>query len=1209
MATVKARVEHLLKEAKDYDPDKRYMAANDLCAELLKDQEPIEGALVKQICSVFLTQLDDISIDVQGNAVRCIKKIISKIQETQVSEVIGKLGDCLKNGKEEFRDIYATCLKGLISDVPESYANVVCDTMMPILQSCILGGNPNVAEEALEILTDLVRKFPSQLHTNADRTDLVNGITNLLINPKSSIKKKSISCIGAVSMILPLTQLQTLVAMVIRNVSNRNQKLNVYSWVQALGAISRSVGEKLTKDLRVLFEILSGYCETSGLDLESSTIETDYELIETCLNAIECLVKRCAKDISEYIPKVMALVLNLSTYDPNYSYVEAEEEVDDDWGSDENDSDYGNPADDSSWKIRRAALNIMDAVIKSRPEILSGYYTPIVESLVKGFKEREENVKLDVFRTFSTLIKSVVIGDIDSLQGEELPTLLRTRSSAEVFQDLLPMIVQEVSRELGSKSIRTRQAVTSFLVDLSLSYPLSLSDNLNLIQPGLVKNLEDMANSTLRINTLMICKRIFRGNSPNNIHLCYAMLPQIQAAVRDSYYKITAEALKLIGNIVKVLPNETRFILEVFPLVLEKLSFTDIDQEVKQATIYSTATIISAASNHLQANSVKKAMELITDRLKNEVTRGACLKAWIKISQSHHLPAIDSPLLKSLCDELQGLLKKSLRSLKLSTLDALMAIAKSYNCPNQSCLSILADLPGLIGENDLHLSQSSLSLIEIFVTKGIRPAEDTLNSLIKSMHGLAISALAQGGALSSLCLTYKSFVQHLRLSPNTLIEQLLKTISQQRKSLENSAHCIAAICQATPASFTQGFITTLLNNVKAKNESSNISALCIGEIGITQDLSRVPNIAESLTELFESKIEETKVCASVALGKLAVGNLERFLPLIFSEFSVEAHRYLLLNSIEEVITYKSEHMAPYISQILPVLFENAERSEENVRNISAECLGKLVSVSPDKIIPRISEKIHTGSLYCKTTMVSSIKYTAHLKIHGYSEYMERILPQILECLSIADVNLRRACLISLNSIAHNSPSALKHNFHLVCEKVFAETVMKQELIKKVDLGAFTHVTDEGLPIRKAAYGVIETFIEQLPEKIDANRVLDHVIQGLDDSSDEVQMLCHQLLSKLMHWASGAVAGNLNTIITHIRKNVEKNHKLLNSKQEVERATDVLRSALRCVEKVETQIEVESSVPFKEFLTYVAGVPELSSILHTIKSQRESLLFI
>ena len=66
---------------------------------------------------------------------------------------------------------------------------------------------------------------------------------------------------------------------------------------------------------------------------------------------------------------------------------------------------------------------------------------------------------------------------------------------------------------------------------------------------------------------------------------------------------------------------------------------------------------------------------------------------------------------------------------------------------------------------------------------------------------------------------------------------------------------------------------------------------------------------------------------------------------------------------------------------------------------------------------------------------------------------------------------------------------------------------------------------------------------------------------------------------------------------------------MNNKQEVERAMDLLRSALRCVEKIETQIETDSSIGFKEFLSYVASVPDLSNIMQSIKAQRESLFFI
>lgn len=1208
MSTVKARVELLLKEAKEYDPDKRFMAANDLCAELLKDQDPMDPSLVKQICTVFLTQLDDISIDVQGNAVRSIKKIIVKLQESQVVEVISKLGDCLKNGKEEFRDIYATCLKGLISDVPDSYSNIVCTTMMPILQQCIVSKNENVAEEALEIMTDLIKKFPGSLHINTDRTELVTCVMNLLGTSKNSIRKKATNCVGAISLILPLSQLQSLVAKIIQTISINGQKKDIYSHVQALGAISKNVGEKLSGNLRLLFEILLGFCDTSNLDLDSQNIDTDYELIETCLNSIESLIRRCAKDISDFVNRIVVLMLELVSYDPNYTHFEANEEEDDEWGS-EDASDYGNPADDSSWKIRRAALNVLDAIIRSRPEILSSYYTGIVQSLVKCFKDREENVKLDVFRTFSTLIKSVVIGGEEHFQSEELPTLIRTRSSADVFQDLLPMIVNEISKELQERSLRTRQAVTVFIVDLSLTFPTAITDNIQVIQPGLIRNLEDTTNSNLRINTLIICRRLFRTQDSRNSSFCYSILNQIELAINDTYYKVTTEALKLVGGIIKSLPQETRFIQTVFPLVLKKLSVTDIDQEVKQASIYSTSIILSVAHSHLQRSDVSKAIELLTDRLKNEVTRLACLKAWAKISQSPLLPEVSDLVLKSLCDELQNLLKKSLRSLKLATLEAILAVGKAFRFSATSYSQILNEVPLLINENDLNLAQGGLNVIDIFVQQGVRIEPNTLANIIKSMNSLALSSLIQGATLTSLTSTYKSIVTILSYSPDELIKDFISRLNPSRKALEITAQCAAVVALGAGSDYLNKLLMELRRNLNTSGELCNFSVLCIGQIGIHFDLSGQKTLCEAITDLFNDKSEDTKICASIALGQIAVGNLNQFLPVIFERFSSEDHRYLLLNSIEEVISYKSEHMSPYINQILPVLFENAERSEENVRNITSECLGRLVSVSPDSLISSILQKITQGSVYAKITMVSSFKYIVSQKVQAYSGHMEQVLPVLIECLNIPDVYLKRACLVSINSIAHLSPVSLKHHFNNLCEKVFQETSIKQELIKKVDLGAFTHITDEGLPIRKAAFSVLETLIENLPERIEANKVLEHVILGLDDNSDEVQMLCHQLLSKLINWAVGAVTGNLNLIISHIRKNVEKNLKLLSQKQEVERANDLLRSALRCVDKIELQIETETSVPFKEFLAYVSGVGELNGILSTIKSQRETLFFI
>jgi len=71
----------------------------------------------------------------------------------------------------------------------------------------------------------------------------------------------------------------------------------------------------------------------------------------------------------------------LISYDPNYTYDEGEDthmNSDDDevgWGSDFEDEDVGNEDDDdTSWKVRRAAIKTIESIITSRPEMISTVY-------------------------------------------------------------------------------------------------------------------------------------------------------------------------------------------------------------------------------------------------------------------------------------------------------------------------------------------------------------------------------------------------------------------------------------------------------------------------------------------------------------------------------------------------------------------------------------------------------------------------------------------------------------------------------------------------------------------------------------------------------------------------------------------------------------------------------------------------------------------
>jgi len=82
----------------------------------------------------------------------------------------------------------------------------------------------------------------------------------------------------------------------------------------------------------------------------------------------------------------------------------------------------------------------------------------------------------------------------------------------------------------------------------------------------------------------------------------------------------------------------------------------------------------------------------------------------------------------------------------------------------------------------------------------------------------------------------------------------------------------------------------------------------------------------------------------------------------------------------------------------------------------------------------------------------------------------------------------------------------------------AMTKIDPTLIKEVDLGPFKHKVDDGIPIRKAAFGLIDTMIERVPERIDCTTVAEVVIKGLDDTAEECMIQCLSIIHRLVGWA-------------------------------------------------------------------------------------------
>lgn len=63
-----------------------------------------------------------------------------------------------------------------------------------------------------------------------------------------------------------------------------------------------------------------------------------------------------------------------------------------------------------SWKVRRSSIKCLEALIATRRDLLLSFYSSICPALLARFKEREENVRADVFAAFATLLRQTRAG-------------------------------------------------------------------------------------------------------------------------------------------------------------------------------------------------------------------------------------------------------------------------------------------------------------------------------------------------------------------------------------------------------------------------------------------------------------------------------------------------------------------------------------------------------------------------------------------------------------------------------------------------------------------------------------------------------------------------------------------------------------------------------------------------------------------------------
>ncbi|KAL5647982.1 hypothetical protein ACJX0J_042337, partial [Zea mays] len=314
---------------------------------------------------------------------------------------------------------------------------------------------------------------------------------------------------------------------------------------------------------------------------------------------------------------------------------------------------------DASWKVRRASSKCLSAIIVSRPEMLVKMFLEACPKLIERFREREENVKIDIFNTFIELLRQT--GNVTKGQGD-----IDESSPRWLLKQEVPKVVKSINRQLREKSIKTKVVAFSVLKDLVVVLPGCLADHFGSLVPGIEKSLNS-STSNLKIEVLVLTRLVMASHSPSVFHpYIKALSAPILSAIKDRYYKVTAEALRVCGELVRVLrPNLEKtavdfkpYIGPIYNAILGRLANQDQDQ----------CNLIYHANLCSPKGELPACLPILVDRMGNEITRLTDVKAFSVIANSP-LRIDLSCVLDHVVSELTAFLRKANRALRQATLE------------------------------------------------------------------------------------------------------------------------------------------------------------------------------------------------------------------------------------------------------------------------------------------------------------------------------------------------------------------------------------------------------------------------------------------------------------------------------------------------------------------------------------------------------------
>ncbi|KAJ3353748.1 Cullin-associated NEDD8-dissociated protein 1 [Entophlyctis luteolus] len=1062
-----------------------------------------------------------------------------------------------------------------------------------------------------------------------------------LNDARPPIRKRTVAAFGNFAI---HTQDEAFDALIKRAINEMNLKEDSHDYdrlktfVALVGIVARSSSKRTGKYISSILPHLIRYMSVDDDELRESCLQAIDSFILRCPVEIATEIPSISKICVEY----MTHDPNYSYDDDDEMDTDdADQDLEDD-DDDEELVQFENWAqsdiclrdgfsddEDVSWKVRRASVKTLSTIISTRTELVPFFFEDIAPSLVKRFKEREESVRIEILNAFVTLIRRV--GAVSSGLGAKFK-LNEDENPIVLLQKLVPRLSKTLVKELNGKSIQTRQTGFLLLTELVSVLPGGLNDCFGAFMPSIEASLHGgtsgesrkapkyLNNLNLKVQVLDFLRVVFCSHDSSVFTKHYdQILPPLLASVTGKFYKVTSEALLVVVEVVKTIrpvpsgipalqsmdvtvplpsiPNASNYLVDIYHSVISRVKLNDLDVEVKGRSIVALATLFSHAADYLPPDEMKNvAWPLLVERMRNEVTRLTAVRAVKIITDSplYGIGSLDiSPILDStMVPELASFLRKSNRPLRLSTLASLNSIVTKFGkkiSPTNAVL-VLNEVQNLVLDVDMNIFLSAVELaVAVMSVDDAALKESALSaakgSVSKNLVQTCVDAphlVGSGTAgLDALTDYWKTLV---RIGGPSIFDETVALLLKPSKTSYAIAQSIATLIVETKSTAAIDAYVKDVQSATMMEEKSLLALYVIGVIGRTINLSTdYPELHVLLIDIFDSPSDDMKQAAAFALGNIALGNLDFYIPIIIQNLrETSKRRYIVFIALKEAISRSSigkqassplggipapSPLTPFAKDLWAILFESTEHArEEGTRTVIAECLGKLLVSNTQHYLPQLVAGLQSPASVVRATVVMAIRHT-FTDVASTTELDETLIEAILPFLRLLedpDLSVRHVALTTLNSAAHNKPYLISKSLPELLPLLYNETVPKSELIHTVVMGPFKHRVDDGLEARKSAFECMHTLLEKCLATIEIFGFLDRVTAGLADLEQEIKIMNHLILQRVAFLSPVALVSRLDGMVAPLKEAIGTTPKTNAVKQEIEKINELVRSAIRTV---------------------------------------------